>query len=155
VGPETRGERYRLAPLRDARERDERIRRGDLAVAVGDAQHTQARLDAARARSQAARDALAAAVASRTTLLTAPTTPHALHPARLVLADELITRRRNELDRAIGEELRAEAVHGTQLGSLGEARQRLVRARAQREVIERHFAAWRKTQAKLADRRED
>jgi hypothetical protein len=143
-------DRYRLAPVRNARERDERIRRGDLAVAVGDVHATQARLDAARARTQAARDAVNAAVACRATLLTTQTTP-----ARLVLADELITRRRNELDRAIGEELRAEAVHGSRLGSLDEARQRLVRARAQRELIERHFASWRKTQAKLADRRED
>jgi hypothetical protein len=143
-------DRYRLAPVRDARARDERIRRGDLAVAVGDVSQTQGRLDAARARSKAARDVLATAVASRATLLTAPTTP-----ARLVLADELITRRRNELDRVIGEELRAEAVHNSRLGSLDEARQRLVRARAQRELIERHFANWRKTQAKLAERRED
>jgi hypothetical protein len=143
-------DRYRLAPVRDIRARDERIRRGDLAVAVGDATETQARLDAARARTKAAREAVTTAVAARTTLLTTPTTP-----ARLVLADELITRRRNELDRAIGEELRAEAVHDTRLGSLDEARQRLVRARAQRELIERHFANWRKTQAKLADRRED
>jgi hypothetical protein len=111
---------------------------------------TQARLDAARARTQAARDAITAAVASRASLLAAVTTP-----ARLVLADELITRRRNELDRAVGEELRAEAAHDTRLGSLDEARQRLVRARAQRELIERHFATWRKTRAKLADRRED
>ena len=150
MAPETRGERYRLAPIRDSRARDERIRRGDLAVAVGDASLTQARLDAARSRTKAARDVLAAAVASRATLLDAPTTP-----AKLVLADELITRRRNDVDRALGEELRAEAVHGSQLGSLDEARLRLARARAQREVIERHFESWRKTQAKLAERRED
>jgi hypothetical protein len=147
VAPE---DRYRLAPVRDARARDERIRRGDLAVAVGDAHETQARLDAARARSKAARDALATAVTAKATLLAAPTTP-----APLVLAEELITRRRNEIDRAIGEELRAEAAHDRRLGSLDEARQRLVRARAQRELIERHFANWRKTQAKLAERRED
>jgi hypothetical protein len=147
VAPE---DRYRLAPLRDVRARDERIRRGDLAVAVGDATLTQARLDAARARSNAAREAVTAAVATRATLFTGPTTP-----AQLVLADELITRRRNELDRAIGEELRAEAAHDTRLGSLDEARQRLARARAQRELIERHFANWRTTQAKLAERRED
>ncbi|HEY5945714.1 MAG TPA: hypothetical protein VIV40_09495 [Kofleriaceae bacterium] len=143
-------DRYRLAPVRDARARNEQVRRGDLAAAVGDARETQARLDAARARTQAARDAVAAAVAARDTLIRGAITPDAL-----VLADRFIARRRGELDRAIGEELRAEAVHGSQLGSLDEARQRLARARAEREVIERHFAAWRKTQAKLAERRED
>ena len=35
-------ERYRLAPMRDARTRDERVKRGDLAGAVGDAQVTAA-----------------------------------------------------------------------------------------------------------------
>lgn len=145
-------DRYRLAPVRDARIRDERIRRGDLAVAVGDARETQARLDAARARTQTAREAVATAVAARARLLA---TQRATTPARLVLADQFVARRRGELDRAIGEELRAEAAHGQRLGSLDEARQRLVRARAEREVIERHFARWRQTQAKLADRRED
>ena len=71
------------------------------------------------------------------------------------MTDRFIARRRAELDRAVGEELRAEAAHGTQLGSLDEARRRLVRARADREVIERHFARWREDRRKLADRRED
>jgi hypothetical protein len=53
------------------------------------------------------------------------------------------------------EELRAEAAHGSRLGSLDEARARLARARADREVIERHFASWRQARAKLAERRED
>jgi hypothetical protein len=143
-------DRYRLAPVRDARVRDERIRRGDLAVAVDDARVTAARLDAARARTQAARDAVTAAVASRATLLDRATTP-----AQLALADQYIARKRGELERALGEELRAEASHEHRLGSLDEARQRLVRAKADREVIERHFARWRETQRKLADRRED
>ena len=76
-------------------------------------------------------------------------------PEQLVRADRYIARRRAELDRAIGEELRAEAAHGTQLGSLDEARHRLARARADREVIERHFASWRQARRQLADRRED
>jgi len=108
------------------------------------------RFDVARTRTAAARDALAAAVASRDTLIHDATTP-----AQLVIADRFIARRRGELDRALGEELRAEAAHDTRLGSLDEARQRLVRARADREVIERHFAAWRQARAKLAERRED
>lgn len=143
-------DRYRLAPVRDARARDERIRRGDLAVAVGDARETAARLEAARARTKAARDAVTAAVASRATLLDRQTTP-----AQLALADQYIARKRGELERALGEELRAEAAHEHRLGSLDEARQRLARAKADREVIERHFARWRETRKKLAERRED
>jgi len=143
-------DRYRLAPLRDARTRDERVRRGDLAVAVGDARETAARLDAARARTQAARAAVTAATAARDSLTRTHTTP-----AQLVLADRFIARRRAELDRVIGEELRVEAAHESRLDSLDVARQRLVRARADREVIERHFATWRQTQQKLAERRED
>jgi hypothetical protein len=143
-------DRYRLAPVRDARVRDEKVRRGDLATAAEGARETASRLDAARARTAAARTALTAAVAARDALTRGETTP-----ARLVRAEEFITRRRLELDRAIGEELRAEAAHGTRLGSLDEARARLVRARADREVIERHFATWRQTQHKLAERRED
>lgn len=142
--------RYRLAPVRDARARDERLRRGDLAAAVGDARTTAARLDAARARTQAARDALSRALAARDALLSGETTP-----TRLVVAERFVARRRHELERAIGEELRAEAAHDSRLGSLDEARRRLARARADREVIERHFAAWRQAQHELAERRDD
>lgn len=74
---------------------------------------------------------------------------------QLAAADRFIARRRAELDRAIGEELRAEAAHDSRLGSVDEARRRLVRARADSEVIERHFARWRAAQKKLADRRDD
>jgi len=144
-------DRYRLAPVRDARARDERIRRGDLAVAVGDANETAARLDAARGRTAAARDQLAAAIAARDALTATATT----RADQLVRAEQFIARRRAVLDRVLGEELRAEAAHDTRLGSLDEARRRLVRARADREVIERHFTAWRQAQKKLADRRED
>lgn len=144
-----REDRYRLAPVRDARARDERIRRGDLAVAVSDANETAARLDAARGRTAAARERLAAAIAARDAL-TATT-----RAGNLARAELFIARRRAELDRVLGEELRAEAAHDTRLGSLDEARRRLVRARADREVIERHFTAWRQAQQKLADRRED
>jgi hypothetical protein len=150
VAPETRAERYRLAPVRDAREREEHTRRGDLAAAVGEAGHTLERLDTARARTAAAREAVARAVTSRTTLFERPSTP-----AQLVLADDYVLRRRHELDRAIGEELRAEAAHEARVGTLDEARHRLARTRADREVIERHFARWRLARRKLAERRED
>jgi hypothetical protein len=143
-------DRYRLAPLRDARVRDERARRGALAAAAGDARASEAHLAAARARTAAARAALAAALATRDELVQRATTP-----ARLVLAERYIARRRAALAAAIGEELRTEAAHDRTLGSLDEARRRLARARADREVIERHFARWRKAQEQLADRRED
>jgi hypothetical protein len=143
-------DRYRLAPVRDARARDEQVRRGDLAGAVGDARETAARLDAARARTATARRALEAAITARDTLVRGPVTP-----AQLVLADRFIARRRTELDRVLGEELRAEAAHDARLGSVDEARQRLARARADREVIERHFARWRHARHQLAERRED
>jgi hypothetical protein len=136
--------------VRDARARDERSRRGDLAAAVGDARETSSRLDAVRVRTDAARTALSSAVAARDALLCGTTTP-----APIVIAEQLVTRRRRELDRALGEELRAEAAHDTQLGSLDEARRRLARARADREVIERHFARWRQARQRLAERRED
>jgi hypothetical protein len=143
-------DRYRLAPVRDARARDEQARRGDLAAAVGDTREAAARLDAARARTEAARSALGSAITARDALLRGTTTP-----ARLVNAEQVVVRRRREVDRAVGEELRAEAAHDTQLGSLDEARRRLARARADKEVIERHFARWRQARQRLAERRED
>jgi hypothetical protein len=91
-------DRYRLAPVRDARARDEKVRRGDLANAVGDARETAARVEAARARTKSARDALAAAIATRDRLLAGTTTP-----TRLVRAEQFIARRRGELDRVLVE----------------------------------------------------
>ncbi|MDQ4006742.1 MAG: hypothetical protein M3211_01440, partial [Actinomycetota bacterium] len=58
-------ERYRLAARRDARTRDERSRRGELAAAVGDARPLRDHLEAARARAQSRRTAVTAAVAMR------------------------------------------------------------------------------------------
>jgi hypothetical protein len=139
-------DRYRLTPVRDARARDERVKRGDLAAAASDARETQGRLDAARARVTAARDALAKAIANRLTLGTG---------AQLALAETYIARRRHELEAAIGEELRVEAAHEKRLGELDLARRTLARARAEREVIERHFRRWRDERQRLASRRED
>ena len=136
-------DRYRLAPVRDARERDEQSRRGDLAAAVGDARETQGRLDAARARTGGVRAAL---LAARQIGHTA---------AQLAAADRYLARLRRDLDDAIGEELRAEAAHESRLGQLDLARARLARARVDRKVIERHFERWRNANRKLADRRED
>jgi hypothetical protein len=141
-------DRYRLSPVREARARDERVRRGDLAAAIGDARETQGRLEAARARTVAARTALAGAVATRDSLLSGT-------PDRLVMADRFVARRRRDLADALAEEARAEDTHDARLGHVDAARSSLTRARAEREVIERHFERWRTERKKLAERRED
>jgi hypothetical protein len=138
--------RYRLAPVRDVRARDEALRRGDLANAVGDARETETRLAAARERTERSRAALDAA---RSEALKQATSQG------LVLAEQFVARRRRELAEARDAELRASAVHDEQLGAVDLARGRLARARADRELIERHFARWREAQAKLAERRRD
>jgi len=140
-------DRYRLAPLRDVRTRDEKTRKGELASAVGDARETQAKLDAARARTQAAHAVLDVALTTRDTELATG--------AQLAGADRFIARRRRELDQAVAEELRCEAAHTQRQGKVDAARLVLARARADREVIERHFAKWRDTRKQLAERRED
>ena len=132
------------------RVRTERARVGELASAVGDAQATQARLDAAKARTQAARDAVRAAVVARDTLLSSGATS-----TQLTQADRFIARRRKELADALAEEVRCEVIHLEREGHADAARLTLRRARAEREVIERHFARWRASQKKLAERRED
>jgi hypothetical protein len=143
-------DRYQLAAVRDARERDERGKRGELAASVGDARVARAKLEAARVRTEAARTALAAAIAARDALVTGGSTP-----ARLANADRFVTRRRHELDATRGEELRAHADHDAHQGAVDLQRRLLARARADREVIDRHFARWRDARTKLAERRED
>lgn len=142
--------RYRLAAVRDARERDERGKQHGLAAAVGTAQEAQLRVDAARARTQAARDALAKASASREARLVAAATP-----AQLTSVEQYLTRRRRDLDAAVGEELRLEAALDEHQSGVDVARRTLARARAERAVIDRHFAQWRETRRKQAERRED
>lgn len=143
-------DRYRLAAVRDVRARDEQARKGDLAVAVGDARQTQGRLDAARARTAAAHAALLTARTARDALLSAGAAGSVL-----VRAEAYIARRRRELEGAIAEEVRCEAVHAGRLDEVDTARRTLTRARAERQVIERHFERWREDKKKLADRRED
>lgn len=143
-------DRYRLAAVRDVRARAERARQGELAVAVGDASDKAIRLDAARGRTTAARAALLVALQAREELLAAGTSA-----TGLLRAERYITRRRRELDAAIGDELRCEAIHAGRLDEVDAARQTLTRARAERQVIERHFERWRDEKKKLAERRED
>ena len=125
-------DRYRAAPVRDERARAERVKRGELAAAVGDAKEAETRLAAAR-------EALAAAIAARDSAPTA---------GARVLAERFVARRRKELAQLADAAQRA-------AGTADAARRALTRARADREVIERHFEKWRAERRKLADRRED
>jgi len=142
--------RYPLAPVRDARARDERTHRGKLADAAHDAKISEADVQRAADRIGAARSALVTARTARDALLAAGVTP-----ARLVVAEAYLTRRRRELDAATAEHLRAHAAHTGRLEAIDDARGALARARADKEVVERHFSAWREAQRKLAERRED
>lgn len=142
--------RYRLEPVRDARSRDERIRRGDLAAAVGDAKATEAKLEAATRQSTSIRQSLESARAAlRDRLVTGSTS------TTIAAAERHLSKLRRDLDAAIDAQLRAEANHRGQVEVIDAARLQLARARADKEVIERHFERWRDEKNKLAERRED
>ena len=142
--------RYRLAPMREARARDEQARRGDLAGAVGEAQVRADDVAEVTHRLARARAAVTEAWATREHRLAqgaaAGTIAHLEHHLR---------RLRRDLDAVHGELARAEARHRGQLDAVDLAQGRFTRARAEREVIERHFTAWRTARRLLADRRED
>jgi hypothetical protein len=143
-------DRYRLAPVRDARSREERLRRGDLADAASVARASEAQVAAAAGRVAEARAALEAARTAQRELVTAGTTSLVLSRA-----EQFIVRKRRDLEATIEAYARAEASHRGQLDQVDAARNQLARARADKEVIERHFARWRTEKAKLAGRRED
>jgi hypothetical protein len=73
----------------------------------------------------------------------------------LELADRFIERRRKELGAALDEELRSQLAHEQREGEVELARGQLVRARADRQVIERHFARWREDRRKRAENAAD
>lgn len=138
-------DRYRLAPVRDARDRNERMKRGDLAVAVGAAAVTAEDVAAAAHQIELAREAIAKARAGAT-------------PGRASLVTErerFLARLRRDLDLTLAEHARAAAIHAGTVEQLDDARGRLARARADREVIERHFARWRTERKRVADMRAD
>jgi hypothetical protein len=139
-------DRYRLGPVRDARARAEHTRTSELAGAIEDARSADAQLATAHARTEAARLAVTAALAARDATRTA---------AQRALADRFVARRRHELFDARTRELEADAAHTTHQGVVDAARLTLARTRADREVIERHFARWREQRKKLAERREE
>jgi hypothetical protein len=144
---------YRLRPVQKVRALDERAKQGDLAGAVGDAQKTQAKIDAANERVEAIRASIArgqASVRERLAGRATATTAHSID-----LADRHIARLRRDLELALDELDRATAVHRGQLDVVDAARVRLGRARADKELVERHFENWRLEKRKLAERRED
>jgi hypothetical protein len=138
-------DRYRLAPVRDERNREERVQRGNLAATIEQARASEQQVAAAAARVTAAETALADA-----RLVSAEST--ALAHAR---TERFVAKLRAAVELARDEHARAVASHRGQLATVDAARIRLTRARADREVIERHFARWREERQKLADRRED
>ena len=138
--------RYRLTPVRDMRALVEREKRGELAGAVGDARVAEERLMVGKQKTTEALRLLRAAEARW------QTEPSA---ARRVLAERYVVRLRRVVEAARADELRAEAALANELGEVELARRTLARARADRELVERHFARWREAQRKLADRRED
>jgi hypothetical protein len=141
---------YRLPPVQVAPPHVEPIRPGQLAGAVGRAAQLAAGVDEVAARVARARSALGDAAALRDQLLARGAA------AWEVAGLERYQRRlRRELAAVRGAQLRAEAQHRGQLDEVDAARERLTLARAEREVIERHFAAWRAERRKLAERRED
>lgn len=148
---------YRLAPVQKVRSLDERTKQGDLAGAVGDAKKTQAKIDAARARAEAIRAAIASARSApeRGGSNLGAAHPHETTASTLSIAERYLARLRRDLEAALDELDRATAAHRGQLEVVDDARLRLARARADKEVIERHFARWREEKRKLADRRED
>ncbi len=137
-------DRYRLAPVRETRERSERVARGELASAVDDTRDAAAQVAAIHARAADVRGRLTAAAGA------------AGHNAsELAIAERYRSRLRGELAAIAGELDRAEAVLADRTGFADTARGALARARADREVIERHFARWREAQRKTAERRQD
>ncbi len=141
---------YRLEPVRGVRDRVERTARGGLAGAVGDARVTEAAVTVAAQRTHEARDRVDAAHTALATVLRA--TPR---PAALANADRYLARCRAELGLARTDELRAREVHAGRLETVDTRRAELTAARADKEVIERHFARWREHQRKTADRNLD
>jgi hypothetical protein len=142
--------RYRLAPMRDARARHERVQQGDLAGALREAEVLAGDLADAARRVARIRAAIEAATATRDRALA-----RGVACATLAHIDGYVRCLRRELEATRGEHARAAARHGGQLGVVDAAQGRLRRARAEREIIERHFAAWRAEHHKRAERRAD
>lgn len=134
---------YRLGPVRDRRARVEQGNKHALADAVSEARATAAEVEVAAARVATVRARLAIAA------------PPLAGAAARTLADRYLARRRRELAEARVEEARARASHAGRLDAIDTSRGALAAARAEKEVIERHFARWREQQRKLAEARRE
>ena len=142
--------RYRLAPMREARARHERVQKGELAGALREAEGLAGDLGEAVRRVARARAEIEAATATRDRALA-----RGVVSAMLAHAEHYLRRLRRDLEAARGELARAEARHRGQLEVVDAAQALLTLARAEREIIERHFAAWRAERHKRAERRAD
>lgn len=136
-------ERYRLQPVREVRAIDERVKQGELADATNLAKKTAAAVDKARARISELEQRIAAA-----------RRPEATSTA-IELRERYLARLRRALDEAKTQLAHAIVAHEAKTSVVDAARVRLVRARADKEVVDRHHAKWREMQAKLAERRAD
>lgn len=115
---------------------------------MGDARLAQQVAAASRSRTAAAREKLASAVSAREHLTIATAEQLGWH-------ERFIARCRGLVAAMTKAELRANAAFDSRAEAVDDARAILACARAEREIIERHFARWREAQLKLADRRED
>ncbi|MGE0403067.1 MAG: hypothetical protein AB7T06_40550 [Kofleriaceae bacterium] len=144
---------YKLEPARKVRSLDERAKQGDLAGAASDARKTQAAIDAATARVQSIRAAIERTRGELREQLARSTTRATA--SSIAIGERYLARLRRDLEAALDELDRARASHRGQLEVVDAARTRLARARADKEIVERHFARWRDEKRKLAERRED
>ncbi len=144
---------YKLEPARKVRSLDERAKQGDLAGAASDARKTQAAIDAATARVQSIRAAIERTRGELREQLARSTTRATA--SSIEIGERYLARLRRDLEAALDELDRARASHRGQLEVVDAARTRLARARADKEIVERHFARWRDEKRKLAERRED
>jgi hypothetical protein len=139
-------ERYRAAPVRVQRVHVENVRRGELATAAEHVRDAQATLAELRARSDAARARLA--VAQRAV-------EEAPQAVRRVFAERFAARCRRLLAAATDAVAEGEETLADRTTTTDVARRALLRARREREIIERHFARWREAKRKLVERRAD
>jgi hypothetical protein len=138
--------RYRLEPVRGVRDRAAQGARGELAGAVGAARITEADVTRAAERTALAQRRVEGARAARGGPSTA---------AAIARADRYVARCLHALGQARIEEHSAREIHAGRLDVVDAQRAKLATARAEKQAIDNHFAAWREQQRKLADRREE